>query len=109
MLSAYGMGLADVRDLRQRAVEAPLSEAALTDVEAVFDDLGRMARGEVAAQGISTTGIAVKRSLHLKYDGTDTTLEIGFDAPGRDARNDTLTLPPSSPTSSSATGRNTAS
>ena len=81
VLSAYGMGLADVRDLRQRAVEAPLSEAALTDVEAVFDDLGRMARGEVAAQGIAATTIAVKRSLHLKYDGTDTTLEIGFDAP----------------------------
>ncbi len=33
VLSAYGMGLADVRALRQRAVEAPLSEAALADVE----------------------------------------------------------------------------
>ncbi|HEV7414056.1 MAG TPA: hydantoinase B/oxoprolinase family protein [Casimicrobiaceae bacterium] len=80
VLSAYGMGLADVRALRQRAVEAPLSAAALADAEPVFDELGRVARDEVAAQGIAARAIAVKRSLHLKYDGTDTTLEIGFGA-----------------------------
>ncbi len=80
VLSAYGMGLADVRALRQRAVEAPLSAIALADVEPVFDELGRVAREEVAAQGIAAGEIAVKRSLHLKYDGTDTTLEIGFGA-----------------------------
>jgi 5-oxoprolinase (ATP-hydrolysing) len=80
VLSAYGMGLADVRALRQRAVEAPLSTAALADAEPVFDELGRVAREEVAAQGIAAGAIAVKRSLHLKYDGTDTTLEIGFGA-----------------------------
>ena len=80
VLSAYGMGLADVRALRQRAVEAALSAAALADVEPVFDELGRVARDAVAAQGIAAGAIAVKRSLHLKYDGTDTTLEIGFGA-----------------------------
>jgi 5-oxoprolinase (ATP-hydrolysing) len=80
VLSAYGMGLADVRALRQRAVEAPLSAAALAEAEPVFDDLARVARDEVAAQGIAAAAIAVKRSLHLKYDGTDTTLEIGFGA-----------------------------
>jgi 5-oxoprolinase (ATP-hydrolysing) len=80
VLSAYGMGLADVRALRQRAVEAPLSAGALAEVEAVFEDLGRVAREEVAAQGILAREIAVKRSLHLKYDGTDTTLEIGYGA-----------------------------
>ncbi len=78
VLSAYGMGLADVRALRQRAIEAPLSAAALADAEPVFDELARVARDEVAAQGIAVAAIAVKRSLHLKYDGTDTTLEIGF-------------------------------
>src|SRR5689334_20430586 len=86
VLSAYGMGLADVRALRQRAVEAPLSPEALNAVEAVFDQLGRTARDEVAAQGIASDAIALKRTLHLKYDGTDTTLEVGFDAaPARPA------------------------
>jgi 5-oxoprolinase (ATP-hydrolysing) len=82
VLSAYGMGLADVRALRQRAVEAPLSAAALAEVDVTFDDLAGMAGGEVAAQGIVAGGIAIKRSLHLKYDGTDTTLEIALDAAG---------------------------
>ncbi len=80
VLSAYGMGLADVRALRQRAVETPLSPAALAEVEAVFDELSGVARDEVAVQGIAAAAIAIKRTLHLKYDGTDTTLEIGFDA-----------------------------
>ncbi|MEP6996937.1 MAG: hydantoinase/oxoprolinase family protein, partial [Betaproteobacteria bacterium] len=80
VLSAYGMGLADVRDLRQRAVEAPLSAALLVDVDTVFDELARVARAEVAAQGIAAAAITVKRSLHLKYEGTDTTLEIGVES-----------------------------
>ncbi|MGH8799545.1 MAG: hydantoinase B/oxoprolinase family protein, partial [Casimicrobiaceae bacterium] len=62
----------------QRAVEAPLSAAALAEVDAVFDELAAMAGGEVAAQGIAPAAIAIKRALHLKYDGTDTTLEIAF-------------------------------
>jgi N-methylhydantoinase A/oxoprolinase/acetone carboxylase beta subunit len=38
--------------------------------------LETVARGEVAAQGIPAVRIAAKRTLHLKYEGTDTTLEI---------------------------------
>ncbi len=77
VLSAYGMGLADVRALRQRAVEARLSAAALAEVEPVFAELETVARNDVAAQGIPAARIAAQRTLHLKYDGTDTTLEIG--------------------------------
>ena len=80
VLSAYGIGLAEVRALRQKAVEAPLSPQALDGVEAVLDELARTTRDEVAAQGIAGDAIAIKRTLHLKYDGTDTTLEVGFDA-----------------------------
>ena len=79
VLSAYGMGLADVRALRQCAIEAPLSAAALDSLVTVFDDLGDAACGEVGAQGIGEAAIAVEHSLHLKYDGTDTTLEIAVD------------------------------
>jgi 5-oxoprolinase (ATP-hydrolysing) len=82
VLSAYGMGLADVRALRQKAVEAKLAEATLAGCEPVFDELARATRSEVAAQGIVAERIALKRTLHLKYDGTDTTLEIPRDAAG---------------------------
>jgi len=82
VLSAYGMGLADVRALRQKAVEAKLAEATLAACEPVFDELARATRSEVAAQGIVAERIALKRTLHLKYDGTDTTLEIPRDTAG---------------------------
>ena len=79
VLSAYGMGLADVRALRQKAVEAELSDATLIAVQPVFAELGGLARAEVEAQGIASDRIRIRRTLHLKYDGTDTTLEIPFD------------------------------
>ncbi len=114
VLSAYGMGLADVRALRQRAVEAPLSAAALAERRRGIRRARAAWRATKSRRKASPPArIAVKRSLHLKYDGTDTTLEIGFDAAGRTrpageaARSRTLRR--SSPISSSATGRNTAS
>ncbi|HEV8255860.1 MAG TPA: hydantoinase B/oxoprolinase family protein, partial [Casimicrobiaceae bacterium] len=82
VLSAYGMGLADVRALRQKAVEATLAATTLAACEPVFDELARATRSEVAAQGIAADRITLKRTLHLKYDGTDTTLEIPRDAAG---------------------------
>jgi len=76
VLSAYGMGLADVRALRQRAIEARLSADALAVAEAAYAELGAAARAEIEAQGIAGERVALRRTLHLKYDGTDTTLEI---------------------------------
>ena len=78
VLSAYGMGLADVRALRQQAVEATLGPAALAAADAAFVPLEGTARDEVARQGIAAERITCRRTLHLKYDGTDTTLEIPF-------------------------------
>ena len=76
VLSAYGMGLADVRAMRQKAVETQLSTVSLEAARPVFAELASLARAEVEAQGISADRIQIKRTLHLKYDGTDTTLEI---------------------------------
>ncbi len=76
VLSAYGMGLADVRALRQQAVEAELSPAALEATGITFDNLETVARDEVARQGVAAGRIECNRTLHVKYDGTDTTLEI---------------------------------
>ncbi len=83
VLSAYGMGLADVRALRQQAVEAKLTVESLAATDAVLAALERAARDEVAAQGIPVGRIGATRTLHLKYDGTDTTLEAAVsDVPG---------------------------
>ena len=76
VLSAYGMGLADVRSLRQQAVEALLTEAALASADTNFAVLEVTARTEVEQQGVPAARITAKRTLHVKYDGTDTTLEV---------------------------------
>jgi 5-oxoprolinase (ATP-hydrolysing) len=78
VLSAYGMGLADVRALRQQAVEARLSETALAEVLPIAIALETKARDDVAAQGIAQR-LTATRTLHLKYEGTDTTLETAID------------------------------
>ena len=77
VLSAYGMGLADVRSLKQQAVEATLDAASLAAAGAALDRLEHAAREDVAAQGVATARIVARRTLHLKYEGTDTTLETG--------------------------------
>jgi 5-oxoprolinase (ATP-hydrolysing) len=76
VLSAYGMGLADVRTLKARAVETTLSANGLAASIPLFEELALTARGELEAQGIAPSRIALVRTLHLKYEGTDTTLAI---------------------------------
>ncbi|MCL4763734.1 MAG: hydantoinase B/oxoprolinase family protein, partial [Burkholderiales bacterium] len=76
VLSAYGMGLADVRTMKQSAVEARLSARALADLDERFAGLELGARGDVALQGVAPERIDAKRTLHVKYEGTDTTLEV---------------------------------
>ena len=76
VLSAYGMGLADVRALRQKAAEVPLTDDALCAIEPDCAALDEAAAGEVESQGIARARIVLRRTLHLKYEGTDTTLEV---------------------------------
>jgi len=80
VLSAYGMGLADVRTLRQAAVEKELSDELLASLTAEFSALGSHARADVEAQGLTAAQVRVVNSLALKYDGTDTTIELPLEA-----------------------------
>ncbi len=80
VLSAYGMGLADVRTLKQAAVEKELSDELLTALATEFTALGSHARADVEAQGLTTAQVHVVNSLALKYDGTDTTIELPLEA-----------------------------
>jgi 5-oxoprolinase (ATP-hydrolysing) len=76
VLSAYGMGLADVRTMRQAAVEKKLSDALLIDLQPTFSRLGKESKSDVAAQGIAASSIHVANTLAVKYEGTDTTIEL---------------------------------
>jgi 5-oxoprolinase (ATP-hydrolysing) len=76
VLSAYGMGLADVRVLRQRAIERPLDAALIGALESAAAELAAEARAELCAQYVEEARIAIEPRVHVRYAGTDTSLEV---------------------------------
>ncbi|HKD58137.1 MAG TPA: hydantoinase/oxoprolinase family protein, partial [Hyphomicrobiaceae bacterium] len=76
LLSAYGMGLADIRATRQQAVEEPLGDAALASIEALGERLGVDARAEVMGQGVPGGDVTTHIRAHIRYAGTDTALVV---------------------------------
>lgn len=79
LLSAYGMGLASVTASRQKGLMQALAEdnrKAIADLEA---DLGEEVRHELAEQGLGQADTVLRTKLHLRYSGTDTSLDIPFD------------------------------
>jgi 5-oxoprolinase (ATP-hydrolysing) len=76
VLSAYGMGLADVRAIRQRAIEAALDDALMPTIQEAIEELGDAARAELERQGLEPARITTAARVHIRYSGTDTPLEI---------------------------------
>ena len=85
LLSAYGMGLADIRATRQQAIEEPLGTKALAAHQArSASRLGKDANAEVAGQGVPAGKITVIVRAHIRYAGTDTA--AGRSRPARSRR-----------------------
>ena len=78
VLSAYGMGLADIRALREQSVEVPLDDSISDGVTGMLERLANAARAEVSGQGVGGARIGMRQRLHLRYEGTDTSLEVDF-------------------------------
>ena len=76
VLSAYGIGLADVTVMKQRAVEAVLDDRLLAELAASFAALVSEASDALLSQGVSPADISIERRVALKYEGTDSTLQL---------------------------------
>jgi len=76
LLSAYGMGLADIRATREQAIELPFGAKALAALERTGKRLGKDAKAEVAGQGVAADKIKVIVRAHIRYAGTDTALTV---------------------------------
>jgi len=76
LLSAYGMGLADISAHRGQGVEEPLSEEALARLAPLVAELGEAASREVAGQGVAREAIRLRPRAQLRYAGSDTALEV---------------------------------
>jgi 5-oxoprolinase (ATP-hydrolysing) len=78
VLSAYGMGLADLRTLKEAAIEARLADDLVPTLEERLAALAEDGTAEMLAQGIEAPRIEVLRKAHVKYEGTDTALVVPF-------------------------------
>ncbi len=79
VLSAYGMGLADISASRQRAMELELAED--LDLTGAVEELRRAALGELEAQDIPNSQARTVARVQIRYDGTDTALGVALDRP----------------------------
>ncbi|OQW95305.1 MAG: 5-oxoprolinase [Beggiatoa sp. IS2] len=78
VLSALGMGLADIRALREQAIMAELNDDLIPELETTLIDLEAKGRTELYQQGLSEYVLRVERKVHLRYSGTDSTLLVTF-------------------------------
>ncbi|HSR56055.1 MAG TPA: hydantoinase/oxoprolinase family protein, partial [Alphaproteobacteria bacterium] len=78
VLSALGMGLADLTELREAAVEERFEDRLMATLEEKLDQLSEEARAALREQGVKESDITVNRRVHLRYRGTDTALIIPF-------------------------------
>ena len=76
LLSAYGMGLADIRSVRQQAVEEPFGDKGREALVRAARKLARTVIDEVAGQGVAADRIALHVRAHIRYAGTDTALIV---------------------------------
>lgn len=83
LLSAYGIGVADVRRFGERSVLKPYSAETLAGVDALFAELEQTARAEVMAEGVRSDRIdAPIRSLDVRYRGVEATIRVTYPPDG---------------------------
>ena len=76
VLSAYGMGLASLRALREQSLEIPLSEESNQRVQTTLAALSEQASAELMQQGVEPNDVKLVQRIHLKPRGSDSSIEI---------------------------------
>ena len=74
VLSAYGIGQAELRALRESSVELPLSAEGVAGAELALAGLEEDARRELQFQHSETESVI--RKFHVRYRGTNTALPV---------------------------------
>ncbi len=81
VLSAYGMGLAEIRSIRERQVELPLDDTGRAAFESALVELAAVVGDDLMAQDVPAERISLIHRVLLRYAGSDTALPI---EPGSD-------------------------
>ena len=80
VLSAYGIGLADIRIMKEKSLETRLQPAINTVLAAAFTDLVNAAQADLAQQQQqqNQTNNKILKKVQLKYAGTNSSLSVDF-------------------------------
>src|SRR5690606_10854167 len=84
LLSAYGMGLADIRATRQKALGVPLDISAPKALKELGEELAQECVAELTIQGIEADAVERHLRAHIRYAGTDTVLSVEATFPAED-------------------------
>ncbi|MEY2884147.1 MAG: hypothetical protein RL490_1871, partial [Pseudomonadota bacterium] len=76
VLSAYGIGLADVRVLREATLGLALDDMAAAAVDAAAADLACAATDALAAQGLHFDSIRQQAEARIRYAGSDSSIAV---------------------------------
>ncbi len=83
ILSAYGIGQADVTRHAAHGRSELLEACDFAQLNAKFAELERTPLAELHDEGIAPEKIAIKRTLDLRYKGTDVPLNVSFLSPSQ--------------------------
>ena len=76
VLSAYGIGLADVREMLEQAVEIELSDDLIHSLENRYNQIADKAIAEICDQDIADENVTIHKRVHVRYDGTDSAMIV---------------------------------
>ena len=80
VLSAYGIGLAEIRILKEKSVESLLNDELYDQLKNEFTTLEKLAQVELKQQGKTDNSLTdILPKAHIKYQGTDSSLIVDFD------------------------------
>lgn len=79
VLSAYGIGMADIRIIKEKTVNLLFNENAIETIKLEYQILETIAIQELKQQTSNNNNqIEIKEKIYLKYQGTDSSIEINF-------------------------------
>ena len=79
VLSAFGIGLADIRTINDLAIELNLDEKAIKHISEKFENLRSTGKEDLVAQNLNENIFEYVDRVYLRYKDSDTSLAIKFD------------------------------
>ena len=78
VLSAYGMGLAEIRSIRERHFDKNINQ--INEANTLIDNLSLLAKEDLKKQDIKNSAITLVKKAFLHYQGSHQNLEVNFES-----------------------------